>query len=221
MSIDSGPEESTDRYHMSPGLRAHIIEAAEKIRADHHAECADVTKADRAARLFRSIICPNGLQEASAASGQGLESLAAGFGALLGNAVRTGTELMAIPVAVLAEEWMASVLDPGSKPNPVLATTAVTPEEARLRDAFRRFMPMVVFTLNQGGTGYSLAEKVIALLGRPTYDQACAIGKDRIMAILKSERDVWDQVAPIEDKFSRFLDEFLGYDLFVESNSKH
>ena len=79
---------------------------------------------------------------------------------------------------------------------------------------------MLVFSLNQGGTGYGLAEKVITLFGRPTYDQASAIGKDRIMAILKAERDLWAQVAPIEDKFSRFLDEFLGYDAYVAKSPK-
>lgn len=230
MSIDSGPEDAD----MTPGLREHISVAAEKIRADHNAELADVMKADSAVRLFRSIVHPNGSEEPSTIPGQGVGSLAAEFGALLGDAVRTGTELVAIPVAALAQEWMANVLGPAAKPNPATDTPhpqaavnanvpefpAVSPEETRLRDVFRRFMPMLVFSLNQGGTGYGLAEKVIALFGRSTYEQASAIGKDRMLAILKSERDVWDQVAPIEDKFSRFLDEFLAYDAYVEKNQK-
>jgi hypothetical protein len=73
-------------------------------------------------------------------------------------------------------------------------------------------MPMLLTAVNQGGDGYGLAKTVIALFGRPTYDQASALGKDRIMQLVKSEPDLWTQVAPIEARFSRFLDEFTGYD---------
>jgi len=63
-----------------------------------------------------------------------------------------------------------------------------------------------------GGTaGRGLAETVITLFGRPTYDQASGLGKDKIMELVKAEPDLWAQVAPIEAKFRRFLDEFTGY----------
>ena len=45
---------------ISPGLRKHVIQAAKKIRDAHKAELADVLKADRAGRLFSSIIGSNG-----------------------------------------------------------------------------------------------------------------------------------------------------------------
>ena len=80
-----------------------------------------------------------------------------------------------------------------------------------LRGVLRQFMPMLLTSLNQGGDGYGLAKTVIRLFGRSTYDQASGLGKDRIMQILKSEPDLWSQVAPIEARFSRFLDEFTGY----------
>jgi hypothetical protein len=86
-----------------------------------------------------------------------------------------------------------------------------SPEELMLRGVLRQFMPMLLTAVNQGGDGYGLAKTVIALFGRPTYDQASALGKDKIMQLIKREPDLWTQVAPIEERFSRFLDEFTGY----------
>jgi hypothetical protein len=86
------------------------------------------------------------------------------------------------------------------------------PEELMLRGVLRQFMPMLLTAVNQGGDGHGLAKTVIALFGRSTYDQASALGKDKIMQLIKREPDLWVQVAPIEARFNRFLDEFTGYD---------
>jgi hypothetical protein len=86
-----------------------------------------------------------------------------------------------------------------------------TPEELMLREVLRQFMPMLLTAVNQGGDGYGLAKTVIALFGRPTYDQASKLGKNKIMQLVKSEPELWTQVAPVEARFSRFLDEFTGY----------
>jgi hypothetical protein len=73
---------------MSPELREHITHAAQKIRADHHAELADIRKADGAVRLFRNMIHPSRFQKPSdVSSGEGMESLAADLGCLFGDAV--------------------------------------------------------------------------------------------------------------------------------------
>jgi hypothetical protein len=85
-------------------------------------------------------------------------------------------------------------------------------EELMLRGVLRQFMPMLLTAVNQGGDGYGLAKTVIALFGRSTYDQASALGRDKIMQLIKREPDLWTQIAPIEARFSRFLDEFTGYD---------
>jgi hypothetical protein len=271
MSIDSGAE-SVPRENrriakpsvegdISPGLRKHITQAAEKIRGAHKAELADVLKADRAGRLFSRIIGPNGtpmgpLKESSGGSGEGIGSLAGELGGLLSDAIRAGTGILEGSLTVLAQAWMTTVTEPPAKPNvgmssaagPVpggpsgqqLSTaaqipkttvdTAVpcgqapeiptsSPEELMLRGVLRQFMPMLLTAVNQGGDGYGLAKTVIALFGRPTYNQASALGKDRIMQLVKSDPDLWTQVAPIEAKFSRFLDEFTGYDPDTQSQS--
>ena len=61
-----------------------------------------------------------------------------------------------------------------------------SPEEVMLRGVLRQFMPMLLTALSQGGDGYGLAKTVIALFGRPTYDQASGLGKDKIMQLVKS-----------------------------------
>jgi hypothetical protein len=94
---------------------------------------------------------------------------------------------------------------------PVDQASEMPTEELMLRGVLRQFMPMLLTAVNQGGDGYGLAKTVIALFGRPTYDQASALGKDKIMQLIKREPDLWTQVAPIEERFSRFLDEFTGY----------
>ena len=264
MSIDSGAESVPRKNRrvakrsvegdISPGLRKHITQAAEKIRGAHKAELADVLKADRAGRLFSRIIGPNGTligppKESSGGTGEGVGALTGELGGLLTHAIRAGTGILEGSLTVLAQAWMSTVREPPAKPNigmsspagPVpggpsglqLSTaaqipkttvdTAVpgdqapqiptsSPEELMLRGVLRRFMPMLLTAVNQGGDGYGLAKTVIALFGRHTYDQASALGKDRIMQLVKSEPDLWTQVAPIEARFSRFLDEFTGYD---------
>lgn len=273
MSIESGPESLPRKNRpiakrnfqadISPGLVEHITQAARTIRGAHKAELADVLKADRAGRLFRSIIRPTGkpvgsLKETSGGSGEGLGSLPGELGGLLSDAIRAGTGLLAGPLTVLTQAWMAAVIRAaansdlgmssaaGPEPRatsqqqplaavPMRSTTADTavpggqapemmptsrPEEAMLRGVFRQFMPMLLTTLSQGGDGHGLAQTVITLFGRPTYDQASGLGKDRIMQLVKAEPDLWAQVAPIEAMFSRFLDEFTDYDAWTEQQAR-
>src|ERR1035441_7590369 len=73
---------------ISPGLRKHITQAAQQIRGAHKAELADVLKADRAGRLFSSIIGPHGtqvgpLKEPPGGSGEGVGALAGELGGLV------------------------------------------------------------------------------------------------------------------------------------------
>lgn len=94
-----------------------------------------------------------------------------------------------------------------------------TREEEMIQGVLNRFMPMLVTALNQGSDGYGLARTVIALFGRPIYDQASALGHDRIMELVKTEPQLWAQVAPIEGRFTRFLDEFTNYDAHMNTES--
>jgi len=272
MSIDSGPEALPRKNRripkrnleadISPGLREHITQAAQKIRGVHKAELADVLKADRAGRLFRSIIRPDGkpvrsLKETSGGAGEGMGALAGELGSLLSDAIRTGTGLLEGQLTILTRAWMPTLMGPAAKPNlgmssaagPVPGETsqpqrtaasqtpsttvdtaipggpapempAASPEEMMLRGVLGQFMPMLLTALSQGGDGYGLAETVITLFGRPTYDQASGLGKDKIMQLVKAEPDLWAQVAPIEAKFSRFLDEFSGYDAWTAEQER-
>jgi hypothetical protein len=264
MSIDSGAEALPRKNrraarrnvegNISPDLRKHIIQAAEKIRGAHKAELGDVLKADRAGRLFSSIIGRNGtevgpLGEPFGGSGEGVGSLADEFGGLLSDAIRAGTGLLGESLTVLTQAWMTMVMGPPAKPRlamssgtvpgpgepsrpqhsaaPQMPNTTVSPavpgdqapemptsslEELMLRGVLRQFMPMLLTALNEGGDGYGLARTVIALFGRHTYHQASELGRDKIMQLVKREPDLWTQVAPMEAKFSKFLDEFTGYD---------
>ena len=106
---------------------------------------------------------------------------------------------------------------PGSQA-PEMPTSS--PEELMLRGVLRQFMPMLLTAVTQGGDGYGLARTVIALFGHSTYDQASALGKDKIMQLIKREPDLWAQVAPIEARFSRFLDEFTSYDDQADAQPK-
>ncbi|MBZ5596453.1 MAG: hypothetical protein LAP39_29780 [Acidobacteriia bacterium] len=273
MSIDSSPEglqkknrriaKRNSEADITRSLRAHITEAAQKIRGAHKAELADVLKADRAGRLFRSIICPHGkpagsLKETSGGSGEGMGALAGELGGLLSDAIRAGTGLLEGPLTILTQTWMATVMKPAAKPDyemssaagpipgetpsqlqssaaPQMPSTTVgtaipgsqgpkmptaSAEDVMLRGVFRRFLPMLLTALSQGGDGYGLAETVITLFGRLTYDQASGLGKDKIMQLAKAEPDLWAQVAPIEAEFSRFLDEFTGYDAWTEEQAR-
>lgn len=253
MSIDAGPAGSPNQDRLtikqdgseeiSPALCEDIRGAAARIRLDHAGELADVLKAEAAVRLFRGVVHPNGSEEPSVTPGEVVGSIAAELGSLFGDAVRTGTGLLAVPLTALAHEWIATVQNAGVRPTrggssaeahaagdtsekqslanpPAPAITVDTipagPEELRLVGLFRRFMPMLMMTLRQGGTGGALAEKLITMSGRPAYDQACAIGRDRMMALLRMEPDLWAQVAPAEASFRRFLEEFLKYGAHVD-----
>jgi hypothetical protein len=264
MLIDSGAEALPRKYRrvakrnvegdISPGLRKHVTQAAKQIRGAHKAELADVLKADRAGRLFSSIIGSNGTpvgppKRSSGGPGEGVAALAGEFGGLLNDAIRAGTGLLEGSLTVLTRAWMTTMTEPPAEPHLEMSSaagpipggpsqlpqsaasqmpnttvdTAVpgdqapemptsSSEELMLRGVLRQFMPMLLTAVNQGGDGHGFAKTVIALFGRPTYDQASALGKDKIMQLIKREPDLWTHVAPIEAKFSRFLDEFTGYD---------
>ena len=233
---------------ISPGLRKHITQAAQKIRKVHETELADVRKADRAGRLFRSIIRPDGkpvgsLQETSGDTGEAVGALAGELSGLLTNVIRTGTGLLEAQLTILTQAWMSAAQPnlgtssaagtvPGAAsqtPSMVVDTTipAQAPEvpvasrgEAMLRGVLRQFMPMVLSALRQGGDGHGLAKTVITLFGRPTYDQVSGLGKDKILQLVKEEPDLWAQVAPVEAKFRRFLDEFTGYDAWTAEQGR-
>jgi hypothetical protein len=264
MSIDSGADalprknrrvaKRNVELDISPGLRKHVTQAAKQIHGAHKAELTDVLKADRAGRLFSSIIGPKGtpvrpLKRSPGGSGEGVRALADEFGGLLSDAIRAGTGLLEGSLTVLTRAWMTTVMEPPAEPNlgmssdagpipegpsrlpqsaaPQMPNTAVdtmvpgdqapemptlSSEELMLRGVLRQFMFMLLTAVNQGGDGHGLARTVIALFGRSTYDQASALGKDKIMQLIRREPDLWSQVAPIEARFSRFLDEFTGYD---------
>jgi hypothetical protein len=107
---------------ISPSLREHITQAAQKIRGACKAELADVLKADRAGRLFRSIIHPDrkpvtSLKETSGGSGEGMGALSGEFGGLLSDAIRTGTGLLEDTLTILTQAWMSTVMGPAAEPN--------------------------------------------------------------------------------------------------------
>jgi len=100
---------------------------------------------------------------------------------------------------------------PANRPSDVPARR----EEVMFHGIFRRFMPMLLTALSQGADGYGLANTVIALFGRPTYDQISGLGKDKIMQLIKADPDLWAQVAPREAEFTKFLNEFTRYDAWA------
>lgn len=267
LTIDSGPmalprkNRRTPKRNfeadISPGLRKHITQAAQKIRRVHETELADILKADRAGRLFRSIIRPDGkaagsLKETSGDTGEAVEALAGELSGLLTNVIRTGTGLLEAQLTILTQAWMSAAQPnlgtssaagpvPGATSQPQLTAASQTPSmavdtaipggqapgvppasrgEVMLRGVLRQFMPMVLTALRQGGDGYGLAKTVITLFGRPTYDQVSGLGKDKILQLVKAEPDLWAQVAPIEATFSRFLDEFTGYDAWTAEQER-
>jgi hypothetical protein len=193
---------------LSPGLRRQITAAARRIHAAHEAELADALAADRAAQLFRKIISPNSPPQTAGGSREIVAAVAGEMGGLWNEAIRAGSGILAGPLTVLSQAWLATITPAAAVPE----AAETGPEEAALLEMFRQFLPMVVASLNQGGDGYGLAETVIALFGRQTYDQAAGLGKEKIMRLVKAEPDLWAQVAPIEARFDSFLDEFTGYD---------
>src|ERR1035441_7213839 len=119
MSIDSGAEALPRKNRrvakrnvegdISPGLRKHITQAAQQIRGAHKAELADVLKADRAGRLFSSIIGPHGtqvgpLKEPPGGSGEGVGALAGELGGLVSDVIRAGAGLLEGSLTVLTQE---------------------------------------------------------------------------------------------------------------------
>ena len=206
---------------ISPRLRKHIVAAAEKIRATHQDELADVRIAIQARRLFGSVICPNEKgTESPGLFGDGAGSLADGVGGLVSDAIRAGTGFLEGSLTVLARAWMTTRKGVAAAPNTNRDATppgtppseTSSPEDLMLLEVLRQFMPMLLTAMADGGDGYGLARTVIALFGRPTYDQASKLGKDKILQLVKNDPDLWKQVAPVEDKFGKFLEEFTSYD---------
>ncbi len=196
---------------ISPALREQITKSARQIRAAHKAELDDPLRAAHAARLFRSIICPN-----QSALGENVDALAGHVGGIVSEAVRAGTGLLEGSLSLLSQAWIGGMT---AKPRTVQNTGSTSgqadPEDGTLREAFRQFAPMLLSALNQGGDGYGLAETMISLFGRVAYEQAAGLGKDKIMQLARSEPAIWAELAPLEAQFSRFVEEFTNYDAHI------
>ena len=137
MSIDSGAETLPRKNrrdakrnvegNISPGLRKHVTQAAKQILGAHKSELADVLKADRAGRLFSSIIGPNGTsvdKRSSGGSGESVDALASELGGLLSDAIRAGTGLLQGSLTVLTQAWMTTVMEPPTRPNLGISSAA-------------------------------------------------------------------------------------------------
>ena len=111
-----------------------------------------------------------------------------------------------------AGEIPGTSIEAGVPSDQPLDVTPPRPDEVRLQAFLRRFMPMLAAAVRQGRNGYGLAETVIRLFGRSTYDEASGLGAERIMQLIQGEPALWAQVAPIEGEFRKFLNEFTHYD---------
>jgi hypothetical protein len=191
---------------ISARLRKQTIAAAEKIRAAHKDELADIRKANQAISLFSSILSPNDK------SSDRIGSFADGVGGFVSDTIRAGSGLLEGSVTMLARAWMTTMNGLPATPDSNPPAETSSPEELMLLEVLRQFMPMLLTALAGGGDGYGLAQTVIALFGRPTYDQASKLGKDKILQLVKNDPDLWKQVAPVEVEFGKFLDEFTSYD---------
>jgi hypothetical protein len=185
--------------------------------------------------------------EISSPSSARVDLLADEVGGFVSDAIRGGTGLLEGSLK-LTEEWLAMLSAPNDERLPaadathehLLPSTASevpsieasvprdypsavpppNPDEVRIQAFLRQFMPMLASAVRQGRNGYGLAETVVRLFGRRTYDEASGLGDERIMQLIQGEPALWAQVAPIEGAFRKFLNEFTHYETWSAEQSE-
>ena len=65
--------------------------------------------------------------------------------------------------------------------------------------------------LQQGQPGGEFASWFIDGYGFGFHNQLKALGKEQILLVIKSIPELWNQIQPMDQLFSAFLDEFLAW----------
>jgi hypothetical protein len=90
-------------------------------------------------------------------------------------------------------------------------------EDQRGGDMFQQFLMQIwvpmLSHLNQGARGEIFADFVAAGWGMTVSDHAAfrAMGRDRILGMIRAQPEAWRQIQPIEPQAIAFLDEFLAW----------
>jgi hypothetical protein len=126
------------------------------------------------------------------------------------------TSLMPVTVASdpKAGTDIASAMGSGVEGEEIVGTTdtgGVVVNEAMIKQGLIQMAPMLIGALDRGQPGDQFAEGVNTMYGPKAYDLIAGIGKDKMLEYLKSNQQVWAQLAARERAVVKFIAEFLAY----------
>ena len=84
----------------------------------------------------------------------------------------------------------------------------------QIQQALMQYGGMIVKAVYRGQDGTSFAASLEDLMGddgAAIYTQIAAMGKEGIIAALQTVPQLWNQLAPIQDRLEKFVDQFIAY----------
>jgi hypothetical protein len=82
---------------------------------------------------------------------------------------------------------------------------------AMYRQLLMNIAPAMMTKMNNGAPGSEFADWFIEGYGRMVYEQVKAAGKETIIGAFRSIPELWAQLAPVENTFTTFIEEFLAW----------
>lgn len=68
---------------------------------------------------------------------------------------------------------------------------------------------MIIGAMQRNESGDAFADGIKINFGRMTYDEIASVGKDQLIAVMKTVPEFWNQVVP--SSVEKFIDEFMAY----------
>lgn len=86
-----------------------------------------------------------------------------------------------------------------------------TQQVSQFGQLLRQYGGLILSAINKEQSGDDFADALVGMVGKPTYVQIASVGKDQLLAEMKSVPEFWEKVAPIESMVVQFVNEFIEY----------
>lgn len=84
-------------------------------------------------------------------------------------------------------------------------------QKQAISNGLKQMGPRIIDAIQRGVPGDAFAESIEGFLGPIVYNQLASLGVDNIIEIVKTDQQLWSQLAPVENLFVEFVKEFVAY----------
>jgi hypothetical protein len=84
-------------------------------------------------------------------------------------------------------------------------------QEEMIKQGLKQIGPKIVEALNRRTSGDTFAESIDNFLGPMVYNQLASLGESKMIEILQTDQQLWNQLKLVEPQLKIFIKEFIDY----------